>query len=280
MNQQVISSICAALALSIINPVAASGQATGFDVKNSLANNRGNGETTAAFPRKILWAWKRAENLSSIDPQEFAVAYLACHVFIEGEEVKWQWRNQPLKLPEHTSVIPVVRIDVMHKEKAALSEEQLKKTLHLIERAASAENSAQIQIDFDALETERGFYRSLLERLRKTLPSSMPISITALVSWCLFDNWIQNLPVDESVPMMFSLGTEREKVLLHFRSGKDFLDKRSRQSLGLSLEDAGVNQLMIPITQQRKMPVRIYVFTRTAWTDKKIHTARTMLSNL
>lgn len=232
------------------------------------------------LPNKILWAWKRSEDLSKINPSEFGVAYLACHVFIQGENIKWQSRNQPLKVPPNTIVVPTIRIDVDRGEKPAFSEKQIEKIVQLIERSNTVPNLAQVQIDYDALESERPFYNSLLKRLRKTLPESIPISITALASWCLFDNWIKDLPIDESVPMMFSLGKDRDKVLRYFRQGRDFIDPRARQSLGLSLEDTPVNELMIPIVQKRKIPVRVYVFTRMAWTEKKIQTARTMLNQL
>ena len=232
------------------------------------------------LPNKVLWAWKRPEDLSQINPKEFGVAYLACHIFVEGDKVKWETRNQPLKLPAQTIVVPTVRIDVLHRQKPELAEKQLEKIEWLIRKAAAVPNAAQIQIDFDALETEREFYRSLLHRLRKSLPPSLPISITSLASWCLFDNWIKDLPIDESVPMMFSLGREREKVLLYFRSHKDFIDERSKRSLGLSLEDTAVNELMIPIAQKRKIPVRVYVFTKTAWTAKKLQAVDSLLSKL
>ncbi|MBS1957810.1 MAG: DUF3142 domain-containing protein [Cyanobacteria bacterium SZAS-4] len=233
-----------------------------------------------ALPRKVLWAWKRAEDLSGINPHEFGVAYLACHILLSEDKVEWQSRNQPLKVPPNTVVVPTVRIDVDHRKKTALSAKQVMETTRLILKAARAPHAAQVQIDFDALETERDFYRALLKNLRQNLPEKMPISITALASWCLFDNWIKDLPIDESVPMMFSLGRERDKVLLYFRSHRDFLDERAKRSLGLSLEDTGVNELMIPITEKRKIPVRIYVFTKTAWTDKKLQAVNTMLENL
>lgn len=252
---------------------------------NAETYSRAATETTKAakhptLPNKILWAWKRSEDLSKINPSEFGVAYLACHVFIQGENIKWQSRNQPLKVPPNTVVVPTIRIDVDRGEKPAFSEKQIEKIVQLIERSNTAPNLGQVQIDYDALESERPFYNSLLKRLRKTLPESIPISITALASWCLFDNWIKDLPIDESVPMMFSLGKDRDKVLRYFRQGRDFIDPRARQSLGLSLEDTPVNELMIPIVRKRKIPVRVYVFTRTAWTERKIQTARTMLNQL
>jgi hypothetical protein len=54
-----------------------------------------------------------------------------------------------------------------------------------------------IQVDFDATASERRFYRELVIDLRRLLPDSVPLSITALASWCLDDNWISGLPADE-----------------------------------------------------------------------------------
>lgn len=230
---------------------------------------------TDQLPYKVLWAWQRAEDLSSIDPREFGVAYLACHTQLTGEKVNWQWRNQPLKVPANTKVVPVVRIDVDHKNKVSFSKEQLDKLVGIIIKAAKAPYAVQVQIDFDALVTERPFYTQLLQEVHSKV--GLPVSITALASWCLFDNWIKDLPVRESVPMMFSLGKDRKKVLLYFRTKGDFFDARSTQSLGLSLEDSEVNELMIPLSKNRKIPVRVYVFTRTAWTPKKIQSVRSML---
>lgn len=230
------------------------------------------------LPYKVLWAWQRPEDLSSIDPREFGVAFLACHAQLTGNKVNWQWRNQPLKVPANTMVVPVVRIDVDHKHDVGFSNEQLDKLANIVIKASAGANVAQVQIDFDALESERPFYRRLLERLHSEL--RVPLSITALASWCLYDNWVKDLPVSECVPMMFSLGRDRQKVLLHFRTKGDFFDKRCTQSLGLSIEDPEVNELMIPLSKRRKIPVRVYVFTKTAWTPKKVQSVRSLLEPL
>lgn len=232
-------------------------------------------EPKTQLPYKVLWAWQRSEDLSSINPQEFGVAFLACHTQLTGDKVSWQWRNQPLKVPPNTKVVPVIRIDVDHKRPVSFSQSQLERLVDIVVKASRASNSAQVQIDFDALASERSFYRRLIEAVHSKL--QVPLSITALASWCLFDNWIKDLPVTESVPMMFSLGRDRKKVLLHFRTNGDFFDLRSRQSLGLSLEDSEVNGLMIPLSKRRKIPVRVYVFTRTAWTPTKIQFVRSLL---
>jgi hypothetical protein len=134
-----------------------------------------------------------------------------------------------------------------------------------------------LQLDFDALETERPFYERLVREVRRLLPEDKMLSITALASWCLFDDWLAGLPVDESVPMMFSLGKDRRKVLLHFKLGKEVIEQRCCRSLGISLEDSEVNRLMIPVLRKRKMATRTYVFTRTAWTREKLRAVHSLL---
>lgn len=230
-----------------------------------------------ALPNKVLWAWQRAENLSFIDPGEFAVAYMACRAVLTGDEVRFEWRNQPLRVPEGTLLIPTIRIDVERRQPCAFSQSQLKRLTHAMMIVARRPRSPQIQIDFDALYTEREFYRQLIDDIAVRLPDGVKLSITSLASWCLFDDWIRNLPVHESVPMMFSLGRERAKVLNYFRQGADFRTLRCCRSLGLSLEEPDVNRLMIPLIRRRTIPCRVYVFTKTAWNAKKVKAVQEML---
>jgi hypothetical protein len=230
------------------------------------------------LPRRVLWAWQRSEDLSYINSREYGVAYLGCHAVLAEDSVYEHWRDQPLRVPPDAVLSPVLRIDSSRNRPPNLSDQQLQKLLKIIGRLSALPRTAQVQIDFDAVETERPFYRRLLEELRKECPS-VPVSITALTSWCLFDNWIKDLPVAETVPMLFSLGTERRKILLYFRTSGDFLVTGCCKSLGLSLEDDEVNKLMIPSAKKRTIPVRFYVFTRSAWSRKKYQTVQSMLSD-
>ena len=43
-------------------------------------------------------------------------------------------------------------------------------------------------------------------RVRRRLPRDLPLSMTALASWCAGDTWIEALPVDEAVPMLSRWG--------------------------------------------------------------------------
>jgi len=118
-----------------------------------------------------------------------------------------------------------------------------------------------IQIDFDARKSERGFYRDLLGHLRSRLPAGLPLSITALASWCVYDNWIGDLPVDDAVPMLFRMGVDDLQVRLHLEAGRDFQPEICRQSLGVSIDE--------PL---RSLPAgrRLYVFNPKRWSPEAV----------
>lgn len=70
--------------------------------------------------------------------------------------------------------------------------------------------------------------------MRKRLPEDTRLSITALASWTLFDNWLDSLPVDEAVPMLFRTGADGENVRRYLRSGGDVRAELARRRLGVS----------------------------------------------
>jgi hypothetical protein len=66
-------------------------------------------------------------------------------------------------------------------------------------QAAAIPGVGALQIDFDARLSEREWYRGFLTALRKALPSTLPLTITALASWCGQDAWIRDLPVADAL---------------------------------------------------------------------------------
>jgi hypothetical protein len=105
-------------------------------------------------------------------------------------------------------LIAVVRIEAQAGN-ADLSEPSLpKKLAGIITDSWPDRRPSALQIDFDARQTQRAFYAALLQELRRRLPPDMPLSVTALASWCAFDDWIGKLPIDEAVPMFFRMGPD------------------------------------------------------------------------
>jgi hypothetical protein len=152
----------------------------------------------------MLWAWERPEDLRFIDPAKIGVAYLAGTVTLHGTQADWRPRMQPLRIPQGTRLMAVVRV-----ESGGRAGGSAREAAQLISRASGNAGVSAIQIDYDARLGEREFYRELVRDVRHEIPRAMPLTITALVSWCASDTWISDLPVDAAVPMFFRMGSEK-----------------------------------------------------------------------
>ncbi len=141
------------------------------------------------FPRLTVWAWQRPELLEFLDPQQIGVAYLDQTLYVR-EDVMAEPRVQPLRVPAGTRVIAVVRIE-MPAGHSSESEETKAKIVAALLRSARRSGVSALQVDFDAVKSQRTFYRDVLVHLRQQMPPWMPLSITALASWCAFDDWIE-----------------------------------------------------------------------------------------
>jgi hypothetical protein len=166
-------------------------------------------------------------------------------------------------VPRRTILIAVVRIENDRRLPPTLSASQRAQAARII--AALANRSpAAIQIDFDATRSDRVFYRDLLDDVRHRMPASMPLSMTALASWCLDDDWISGLPVDEAVPMIYRMGPDAKEIRTYLRNGGQFAPTFSRNSIGLSL-DAQVAGLAAG--------KRVYLFSPRPWTADALRNA-------
>jgi hypothetical protein len=132
----------------------------------------------------------------------------------------------------------------------------------LIAKTRELPNVFGIQIDFDAAVSEREFYRSLLMDLRQTLPDDLPLSMTALASFCVGDRWLSDLPVDEAVPMIFRMGTDDRPIRNLLGGGSDFKEPLCRKSYGLALDE--------PLRMKFDDGRRFYVFNVRPWTAQDL----------
>jgi hypothetical protein len=215
----------------------------------------------ANLPATILWAWERPEKLDFIDSQKLAVAFLAKTVYLRADRVVSRPRLQPLAVPTGARVIAVVRIESERSQPPTLSPQQMKAAATEISEVASLPNVVMVQVDFDATKTERDFYRQLLTELRLELPQSTLLSITALASWCKGDNWLDDLPIDEAVPMLFRMGVERKQFLAQLATREQFSAKPCRASAGVSTDE--------PVAEL--LPVqRLYVFNPASWSPSAV----------
>ena len=129
----------------------------------------------AKFPRLTVWAWERREDLRGLDA-----------------------RRPPNGTPLNAAQADAVALAVS--EAAA-------------DDAADGAAVAALQVDFDARQSQREWYAGVLRRVRAQMPAHMPLSITALASWCSYDGeWMRALPVDEAVPMLFRMEPDRRRA--------------------------------------------------------------------
>lgn len=231
----------------------------------------GNAPASTPGPNLWLWAWERPEDFGFLGDEnrpgyEIGVAQLVATARLHASGLEWRGQLNPVVLPSSLERMPVVRIET-DPGLDAKHLEQLRGDLTSALTQA-VRGAKRLQIDFDARASERPFYRSLLEHVRANLPPETRLSITALASWCLGDRWIDDLPIDEAVPMLFRMGTEGRLVQRHLEKGGDFSSPLCRTSFGVSTDE--------PV---HTLPARrtVYAFHPRAWDRGALeHASRTL----
>lgn len=192
-------------------------------------------------PTLILWAWEAPQDLQEL-PEGIEVAYLANTLRIHQGKIEQFRRKQPLRLPETPPLTAVVRIEG---EGQLPIQEAVEKILPVLQ----APHVQRLQIDYDARLSQRDDYRSLILALHAKI--MVPLSITALASWCLGDPWLKEMPV-EVVPMAFEVGPDAERVQAQLKSQRR---PECQSAWGTSLKE-----FSLPPS-----PQRVYVFNGGPW---------------
>lgn len=227
---------------------------TGVLVAGAAASMSGPAPGPEAATLVVLWAWQRPEDVSFADPAQVSVAYLWATARVSASGLEVTGRRQPLRVSSGTQRIPVVRVEVPVPMESAGLERNHDGLVDVV--AAAANGAPAVQIDFDARRSERAFYARFLRGLRLRLPRGTRLSITALASWCLADRWIEGLPIDEAVPMLFRMGPEGARVRARLSQGEDFPVDVCRSSYGLAADEP---------TPRLRAGRTIYVFHPRAW---------------
>ena len=186
-------------------------------------------------PQFYLWAWRRPEDLSFIDPAWVRAAVWTATIFIEEGEMRVERRTVTVAYPVGTEVVAVTRLEI-----AGIYDAKMAKAVALqIEEVGSPFEPVEYQVDFDALQSQRPFYRMLVRELRKLI-GDKALSITAFSSWCMSDNWIATLPIDAAVPMVYRLGPNRESIVRRLRSERRFAEPLCAGNAGYSADEEAV----------------------------------------
>ena len=150
----------------------------------------------ASLPRVWLWAWESPEDLRFAPRLGVGVAALDRTVTLRGADVIVTPRRQRLLLAPETPVIAVVRVEADARAPGLVDPARV---ADAIAEAATRPGIRAVQIDFDATRSQRELYRLLVQDVRRRLPDGLPLSLTALASWCAGDRWLDELPIDEAV---------------------------------------------------------------------------------
>ena len=214
-----------------------------------------------SLPSALLWAWERPEDLRFAPQLGVGVAALDRTITLRGRALRVDPRRQPVRLDPATPVVSVVRLEA---DAAAGDAADPARVAEAIAAAARRPGARALQIDFDATASQRRFYTRLLAEVRQRGPADLPISMTALASWCTGDRWIEDLPVDEAVPMLFEMGPDRAAVLRRVRHGLPFGDGPCGRAIGASPREPLAR---VPLAD------RTYLFAYEPWTIESARAA-------
>jgi len=221
-----------------------------------------------------IWAWDRFDDLSFLKDDTSVTSY-AGTFYLRDNRSLFDPRKKELVCPKDTLRMPSFRIESVSKIEPDYEESAIAGICETIKQYLRNHNECQkmVQIDFDASQSEREFYKKLLVELRKTLKtnqntSDTKISITALTSWCLKDKWMQSLDVDEIVIMLFSLGPDKEEILTSLKDNNLDTGNKASTAIGISANEPNTNEAL-KILGILNDAQKVYIFQSLPWTKNR-----------
>lgn len=214
----------------------------------------------------VFWSWMRDDDLRSAPG---AVAYLVARCLVSDQTIKVWPRLNKLSLPANAELYAVIRIESKNPSMLAI-EPLVSSVLSLVERRGVVSG---IQIDYDARLNEREFYRAFMKDLRRKMPKQLKLSMTALASWCLQDDWLACMPADEVVPMVFSMGVDQKRVLTIMKERR-LKVPFGPKSVGLRIDEPLSFQ---QVARDSDKYERIYLFSSKGWNAGLVKSALSVI---
>ena len=174
---------------------------------------------------------------------------------LDGSRLHVERRRQPLRVSPTTPLIAVTRLEHRPQGTSA-GNPSATDAATLIARTTLLPRVKGVQVDYDATVSERPFYQAVLDSLRNQLGPAVPISNTALASWCVGDRWLEDLPIDEAVPMLFRMGPTNSPFVAIAATPRS-ASRACRSAVGVSLDE----RLALDPAGRR-----VYVFSPRVWT--------------
>jgi len=178
--------------------------------------------------------------------------------FVElvGDRVVARGRRHPLRVDRPPAIV-LVHVQIDESRRLAWTPELRRWTSAAVLHYATRIAAPMVQIDFEVRASQRQALLEVLTDLRRALPRTTRLSMTALASWCDTETWLDAAPVDEIVPMLFRMGRGDHIIRGRLAKGGDFRHPRCRTALGIATD-----------TPVRRAPPgrRVYLFDPHSWT--------------
>ena len=186
----------------------------------------------AVEPEYYVWAWRREEDLSFIDPSRVKVALWTATINLDRDAFIVEHRTNKVTYPTDAEVAGVIRLEATEVPDDAT----VPHLANAIIDASRPFRPVEHQVDFDARLSQRAFYRHLLEELR-VRTGGVRLSITALASWCSHDDWTEGLPVDAVVPMIYRMGRDGDTIRHTLHAEREFPNPICAGNIGYSADE-------------------------------------------
>ena len=217
-------------------------------------------------PDYYLWAWRREEDLSFIDPARVKVALWTGTIFLGDDTFAVENRANRITYPTQAQIVGVVRLEA----EGVPDNDMIPRLADAIIAASRPFGPVEHQIDFDARLSQRDFYRRLLTELRRRT-EDVGLSITALASWCFYDDWVRVLPVDAVVPMIYRMGPDGDAIRHTLHTERAFPAPVCDGNVGYSADEP-----LAPVDGLR----RVFLFHPKPWTERRFRDMIQSVENL
>ena len=172
------------------------------------------------LPGEVWWYWDRPAAQLPLPAKGVGAAVVTTHLIFSGESFVRQPRRSALRLPDDVITVPVIHVEVDPARPFAGNAAQ-RDVLRdaVVDVARRGSSIGWVQLDFEARRSQRQFWRAGVVAIKAALPAGVRLSVTALASWCYGDRWLNDVAVDEIVPMYFRLGRARPDYVLRSAAG-------------------------------------------------------------
>jgi hypothetical protein len=212
----------------------------------------------ARASERIAWIWDGTRVPAW---SQAHAAVLVQHVLLSGDEVYTRPRGGQPALAANARITPVVHVEVSTVRNPTPGPQAHAAILHAMRRAAALSTSGWVQLDMEARPSHRDAYLALVREIRRELPPSMRLSVTALAWWCGSRSWLDEIAADEVVPMLFRMGRDGVRLRTLWQEQPWRLHPRCRAG---AIGSGTPEPLPADVTARYE---KVYVFDAARWRD-------------